>query len=327
MSNYFLQTYTYDPWWNLAVEKYLAGWIKPEDVLLYLWQNENTVVIGRNQNALRECRASSLEKDGGYLARRETGGGAVYHDLGNLCFTFIAGHERYDLQRQLGIVQEACRCFGIETHFSGRNDIITENGFKFSGNAFSSGTACRVHHGTLMIDVDKNKMTQYLKPSAAKLKSKGIASVRARVCNLRELNESITTERMRQKLKKCYEKEYGAVVGLQMEELPCSDIQEIYERYSSWDWRYGKSPDCEVQYSRKFDWGEIEILEKLSEMRIQEAEVYSDALEVEFPGLLKQFLAGKRYDMQDVDVETADVTPEQRKKLREVILWLAEICE
>ena len=122
MRNYFVESNEYNPWKNLAIEKHLAEHTQPGDLLFYLWQNDKTVVIGRNQNALRECKAQLLEDEGGYLARRTTGGGAVYQDMGNLCFTFLASPERYNLERQMKVVQLACRKFGIETEFSGRND-------------------------------------------------------------------------------------------------------------------------------------------------------------------------------------------------------------
>ena len=329
MSNYFIQTYTYNPWWNLAVEKYLADRIQPGDVLLYLWQNENTVVIGRNQNALRECRAQLLEEEGGFLARRTTGGGAVYHDLGNLCFTFAASPEQYDLKRQMKVVQRACRKFGIETQFSGRNDMITLEGYKFSGNAFSVTNQCKIQHGTLMVDVDVTKLGKYLTPSKEKMKSKGIKSVQSRVCNLKELNPVVTTDAMRQALREAFLTEYGELIELSTEGLDCPEVRETYETYASWEWKFGKSPECETSYNKRFAWGEVEVQLKLNKLVISECKVYSDALDVELPGFLEALLTGKRYDMQDVKISDGwiQLSEEQSEKILEVIQWLAEIRE
>lgn len=326
MSNYFIQTYTWNPWHNLAVEKYLSTRIKKGDVIFYLWQNDRTVVIGRNQNAIRECRARLLEEEGGCLARRTTGGGAVYHDLGNLCFTFLASPEVYNLEKQLKVVQAACRKFGVETQFSGRNDIITKDGFKFSGNAFSNTSQCSIQHGTLMVDVDVSQLGRYLTPSREKMKAKGVKSVQSRVCNLKELNPEVTTDAMRQALKESFEELYGRFEELDEKILDNPLVKETYDLYSSWEWKFGKSPECETSCSRRFDWGEVEVCLKLNAMHISEIMVFSDMLDVEFPGLLEQLLSGRRYDMADIDLDK--VLPlcseEQKEKLQDVVKWLAD---
>lgn len=313
MINYLVESNCINPWRNLAIEKHLADHVRPGDLLLYLWQNEHTVVIGRNQNAIRECNTALLEAEGGCLARRTTGGGAVYHDLGNLCFTFLASPERYDLERQMKVIQRACKKFGIETECSGRNDMITKEGYKFSGNAFSVTNQCKIQHGTLMIDVDKEKLGRYLTPSREKMQAKGVKSVKSRVCNLRDLNGAVTVEQMKMALREAFEEEYGQYRILTTD-TDVAEIQKTYEIYASWDWRYGKSPECEVVHSKRFAWGEVQVHLKMKNLYIQECKVYSDALDVELPQMVEKMLINQRFDFTNVDNRDA--------RLGEVVTWL-----
>ena len=198
----------YDPHRNLAIEQHLLEQVKPGQCILYLWQNQNTVVIGRNQNAWKECRTSLLEEEGGHLARRLSGGGAVFHDLGNLNFTFLVSRADYDLDRQFSVIQEAVRSFGIPAEKSGRNDVLSA-GRKFSGNAFYRNGTQAYHHGTLLVDVDMQKMGRYLNPSKAKLQSKGVDSVRSRVVNLKEMNPEVTIESLKAAMGQAFSKVYS----------------------------------------------------------------------------------------------------------------------
>ena len=168
----------YDPYRNLAVEQHLLETVEDGCCVLYLWQNQNTVVIGRNQNAWKECRTTQLQEDGGHLARRLSGGGAVFHDLGNLNFTFLVRDEDYDLDRQLSVIAVACQALGVGTERSGRNDLLAGSR-KFSGSAFYHNMGRSYHHGTLLVNVDMDKLGRYLNPSPAKLRAKGVDSVRS----------------------------------------------------------------------------------------------------------------------------------------------------
>ena len=176
MKTAYIESNSFDPWLNLSIEEYLLDNYARDNAVLYLWQNAHTVVIGRNQNAWRECRIENLERDGGKLARRLSGGGAVYHDLGNLNFTFLLPRLEYNLHRQLAVIVDAVKGLGIEANFSGRNDILAE-GKKFSGNAFYHGRQASYHHGTVLIDVDMSRLSMYLNVSKAKMESKGVRSV------------------------------------------------------------------------------------------------------------------------------------------------------
>jgi lipoate-protein ligase A len=149
--------------------------------------------------------------------------------------------------------------------------------------------------------------------------------VQSRVCNLKALNPEVTTDAMRQALKESFEEIYGEFEELDIKILDNQEVKETYDLYSSWEWKFGKSPECETSYRRRFDWGELEIYLKLNAMYISEIMVFSDMLDVELPGMIEKLLLGKRYDCADVDLdkELPECTLQQRQKLREVVDWLA----
>lgn len=274
-----IRSRSFDPWHNLALEEALLADVTPNEVILYLWQNENTVVIGRNQNAWQECRWKELEADNGKLARRLSGGGAVYHDLGNLNFTFVMDKKLFDLHRQLEVILGAVKRLGVDAKFSGRNDLVAEDGRKFSGNAFHHTSDAAYHHGTLMLNVDFSKLSQYLQVSQDKMKSKGVTSVKARVVNLSELSDQAKLEPLMDALRESFIEVYGG----SGEELRPSDITTdltpLYEKYSSWEWRYGRTPKFDVSYSTRFTWGGIDMGFSLEEGRVAACTIYSDAMD------------------------------------------------
>ena len=187
------------PYPNFGMEEYLLYHVEEEECILYLWQNEKTVVIGRNQNAWKECRREELEAAGGHLVRRLSGGGAVFHDLGNLNFTFITRKDNYDVTKQTEVILRAVKKLGVNAERTGRNDI-TVDGRKFSGNAYyETGDFC-YHHGTILLSVDKEEMARYLNVSREKLRSKSVDSVKSRVANLIEFVPDLTVRRMRDSL-------------------------------------------------------------------------------------------------------------------------------
>ncbi len=289
---------SFDPWHNLAVEEVLFSMPRGNEMYLYLWQNKNTVVIGRHQNVFKECRTALLEAEGGKLARRTTGGGAVFHDLGNLNFTFITTKANYDLERQLSVIIAAVSALGIDAGFTGRNDIIAANGAKFSGNAFRFSNEYGMHHGTLLINADLNKLGRYLAPSPDKLKAKGVDSVRARVCNLADIALDITVDTMRKALIAAFEREYGAFEQISEAQLDKAALNAAQALLSSEQWRYGRSQTCDARLDTRFAWGGVEVELKVVGARIKSACIYSDAMDELFIQNLENALLGVNYEPQ-----------------------------
>lgn len=270
-----------DPYENLALEQVLTETEADGVCTLYLWQNARTVVIGRNQNARRECRIELLEAEGGRLARRLSGGGAVYHDLGNLNFTFLVKRDGYDTARQLSVITRACRSLGVAAEVTGRNDV-TVCGRKFSGNAFYRHGDCMYHHGTLLVEANLADMTRYLRPSAEKLAARGVESVRARVVNLRELRPDLTVAA----LKSAMTAAFGEVYGMNAEPYPISlvnraEVAAARERNASRDWTLGRDPERDVRYAGRFPWGGVEIGLSISGGRVSGVTVETDAMDWE----------------------------------------------
>ena len=272
-----------NPYWNIAVENYLLSLPETEVVTLYLWKNRRTVVIGQNQNPFSECNVEALEADGGYLMRRRTGGGAVYHDDGNINFSFVVPKALYDQTRQFSVIQRAVLDYGIIAELSGRNDILTE-GRKFSGNAFSKGKYQDLHHGTILIKGNMEDLQRYLKPKPAKLQKHGVASVRSRVVNLSELNPEITSESIVPHLRSAFEEIYGdKSVDVGFPDIAARpEVRALYEQFASDDWKYGRWRSFTAQRSAQFDWGGVELSLTVDESRgvITDVQLASDALDL-----------------------------------------------
>ena len=297
---YVYETLGTDPHYNIATEKFLLENVGAGECILYLWQNKNTVVIGRNQNAWAECRTALLEEEDGKLARRLSGGGAVFHDLGNLNFTFLMRDEDYDLDRQFDVILTAVRNLGISAEKSGRNDLLAE-GCKFSGNAFYHSQGHAYHHGTLLVDADMEKMGRYLTPSKAKLEAKGVKSVRARVTNLNALCPTLTIDGLKEQLKIAFGQVYGFTPEtLVLKEKDQQVIEASARELADWQWCYGPKLPFSVSCDTRFDWGCIEIQLQSAGGTIEAASVFSDAMDWELPALVQKALVGCRFVPEEI---------------------------
>ena len=295
-----------DPYYNIATEKLFLENVESGCCILYLWQNQNTVVIGRNQNAFAECRTSLLEAEGGKLARRLSGGGAVFHDIGNLNFTFLLRDEDYDESRQLSVTREALLEMGLETEKSGRNDLLV-NGMKFSGNAYYHRKGHSYHHGTLLIDADMDKLSRYLTPSKAKLQSKGVDSVRSRVTNLKAFLPELTPDRMAEQMQVAFSNVYGYTPKqIILNETDIQAINSYAAELSSWDWLYGIRMPFSFAAEERFSWGSITLQLHVESGIVKTAQVYSDSMDWEISQSVSNALIGCRFAYKDMVNALAD---------------------
>ncbi len=282
-----------DPYFNLALEEYAAKNIAVSSLFI-IWQNSPVVVIGKNQNALEEVNREFLNQAGIALVRRISGGGAVYHDLGNLNFTFVAPSRpgvSFDFERFTLPIIKTLDKIGIKAQHNGRNDI-TIDGKKFSGNAQFRHRDRVMHHGTLLFNVNLENMVRALNVSEEKMVSKGVKSVRSRVTNISEhLTGALNIEEFKELLVQNLKKEADIK---ETYTLTAADLEKItglcHQKYQSWDWNIGESPDYNIKKQKRFEWGSIEVRLKVTEGIIKNCKIFGDFFALQDMDLLeKQF--------------------------------------
>ncbi len=284
-----------DPAFNLALEEYVFERLPKEYAYFILWQNANTVVIGHHQNTMAEIDEDYVRREGISVVRRLSGGGAVYHDLGNLNFTFIqdAQTQTPDLQIFCRPVAEAVRSLGADAQVNGRNDI-TVNGMKFSGNAQYVKNGRVMHHGTLLFDGNLEKASRALRPDPEKIKAKGVASVRSRITNLKPLLPPGTTLEMFREalLKKLFENQ--PMEDYILTEKDIAAISALREsRYATWAWNWGASPPCDKVYSGRIEGcGKVELHCCIQKGEISEAAIRGDFFSADDPAVLADCFVG-----------------------------------
>lgn len=289
-----------DPHFNLALEEYVFYNFDPNEEYVILWQNEPSVIIGRNQNTIEEINAKFIKEHNINVVRRMSGGGAVYHDLGNLNYTFIVNSDKdviSNFKKFTEPIVSALAKLGVKAEFSGRNDI-TIDGKKFSGNAQHYANNRLLHHGTILFNSDLAVVQEALNVKIDKLKSKGVKSVRSRVTNVYPyLKEKITIEEFKDTLLKFIlndenykEKEYV---------LTEEDLKAVRtlmkEKYSTWEWNYGESPAFEVEKSQRYSGGQLSLKYNVENGTIQELRIFGDFFGKKEISDIEKLLKGKQY--------------------------------
>lgn len=278
-----------DIFFNLAFENILINRYPSDSRILFIWQNSNSVIIGRYQNPWQECNLKAMEEDSVVLARRRSGGGAVYHDLGNVCFTLICSKDEFDKQFNYSTVMDALAELGVHSELSGRNDILVD-GRKVSGSAFEVTRDKVCHHGTMLLETDLSKVEKYLTPDRRKLNSHSVGSVSSRVRNLNIKPDDFCNALIRK-----FNRD-KAIIKVDKELLLTdAELKNQYGFFRSEEWRFGNTPKfTNVVHTEKN--GEIYTLYlDVNKGIIKSVTVYTDSLDTKAAEEFEKSLVGSEY--------------------------------
>jgi lipoate---protein ligase len=269
-----------DPRINLAIEEYALKSLDINETYLLFYINKPSIIIGKNQNTIEEINTEYVEENEITVVRRLSGGGTVYHDLGNLNFSFITkddGESFHNFKKFTEPVIKALQKLGVNAELSGRNDIVVE-GRKISGNAQFSTRGRMFSHGTLMLDSEIDHVVSALRVKKDKIESKGIKSIRSRVANISEfLSEKMTIEEFRQLLLTNIFEGLNEIPKYVLTEEDWEKIHQLsVERYQTWEWNYGKSPKFNLQHSHRFPVGGIDVRLEVNKGVLENCKIYGD---------------------------------------------------
>jgi lipoate---protein ligase len=301
----------YDPRINLAIEEYALKHLDINETYLLFYINEPSIIIGKNQNTIEEINTKYVEDQQIHVVRRLSGGGAVYHDKGNLNFSFITkddGNSFHNFKKFTDPVVEALKKLGVNAELSGRNDLMAE-GRKISGNAQFSTKGRMFSHGTLLFDSEIENVVSALKVKKDKIESKGIKSIRNRVANISEfLEQKVTVEEFREMLLRYIFDGEENITEYKLTEKDWETIHQISkERYQSWDWNYGKSPKFNLQHSHRFPVGQIDVRLEVNKGKIDACTIYGDFFGVGDVQEVQGKLTGVRYEKASIEQALEDI--------------------
>ena len=318
----------YDARFNLAIEEYLLRNIAPEESILLFYINSPSIIIGRNQNTFEEINVDYVQEHNIQVVRRLSGGGAVYHDHGNLNFSFIAPNTKenfHNFQKFTMPVIEVLKEMGVPAELGGRNDILVE-GRKISGNAQYVSGSRMVSHGTLLYNTDLSAVTNALKVKPSKIESKGIKSIRSRVANISEyLDEIPEIETFRQNILRGIFKDAQHIPQYHLNDADWEAINELSaSRYQTWEWNFGHSPEFNIHKTHRFPSGEIDARMNVIKGKIDCIKFYGDFFGQYEVSELESLLLGTPYHPEELlDVlESVDISKYFANISAQELVWL-----